>query len=143
MSDEEKQAFLADVHVGVLSLPREGRGPLTVPIWYDYEPGGELWFLTERTSQKGRLLSEGAHISLCAQTETPPYTYVTVEGPITALDRADVEKHLRPMARRYLGTEGGDGYVESTGGGESRDGSVLVRMRPSNWLAVDYGKDAG
>ena len=39
MTKEEREAFLADLHVGVISIARDGRGPLTVPIWYDYEPG--------------------------------------------------------------------------------------------------------
>ena len=40
MSVDEKQTFLAGVHVGVIGLNDDGRGPLTVPIWYDYTPGG-------------------------------------------------------------------------------------------------------
>ena len=41
MSVEEREFFLADVHVGVLSIPRKERSaPLTVPVWYDYSPGG-------------------------------------------------------------------------------------------------------
>ena len=35
MTQQERQDFLADLHVGVLSLSDDSRGPLTVPIWYD------------------------------------------------------------------------------------------------------------
>ena len=42
MTETEKQEYLADLHVGVLSLNDDSNGPLTAPIWYDYEPGGEL-----------------------------------------------------------------------------------------------------
>jgi nitroimidazol reductase NimA-like FMN-containing flavoprotein (pyridoxamine 5'-phosphate oxidase superfamily) len=31
MTQQEREAFLADVHVGVISISDEGRGPLTVP----------------------------------------------------------------------------------------------------------------
>jgi len=137
MSKAEREAFLADLHVGVISIEDPGRGPLTAPIWYDYEPGAELWVLTGRSSRKGRLLREGARFSLCAQTEQPPYKYVSVEGPIVSLSEVDLEKHTRPMARRYLGPELGDGYVEQTRGDSD---SVLVRMRPERWLTVDYSK---
>jgi hypothetical protein len=34
MTKPEREAFLADVHVGVISIPEPGRGPLTVPVWY-------------------------------------------------------------------------------------------------------------
>jgi nitroimidazol reductase NimA-like FMN-containing flavoprotein (pyridoxamine 5'-phosphate oxidase superfamily) len=49
MSVQERETFLADIHVGVLSIPRkEGKAPLTVPIWYDYQPGGEVWLIMGR-----------------------------------------------------------------------------------------------
>jgi len=138
MSKSEREAFLGALHVGVISIPDPARGPLTVPIWYGYEPGGELWVLTERSSRKGRLLAKGARISLCAQTETPPYQYVSVEGPIVAIEPADRERHTRPMARRYLGSELGDRYVEATSSEAGE--SIVVRVRPERWLSVDYHK---
>ena len=52
MTRAEREAFLAAVHVGVISLADGERGPLTVPIWYGYEPGGELWIVTDRDSRK-------------------------------------------------------------------------------------------
>ncbi len=140
MSRAEREAFLAELHVGVISLAEEGRGPLTVPIWYDYEPGGELWIITDRSSRKGRLIQADGRFSLCAQTETPPYRYVSLEGPIVAIEPADVEKHTRPMARRYLGLELGDRYVEATAADRQTGGSLVVRMSPERWLTVDYGK---
>jgi hypothetical protein len=33
MTKQEREAFLAEVHVGVISIPEPGRGPLTVPVW--------------------------------------------------------------------------------------------------------------
>jgi hypothetical protein len=80
MTKQQRESFLADLHVGIISIPEEGRGPLTVPIWYSYEPGGELRVVTARTSRKARLLQRAGRFSLCAQTETPPYKYVSVEG---------------------------------------------------------------
>jgi len=141
MTKDEREAFLADLHVGVISIPEPGRGPLTVPIWYAYEPGGELWVVTDRDSRKGRLLAGAGRISLCAQSEAPPYQYVSVEGPIVAIEPSDRERHARPMARRYLGAELGDRYVEATAGErDAAGGSVVVRVRPERWLTVDYRK---
>ena len=83
MTTEEREAFLADVHVAVISVAEDGH------------------------------------------------------GPIVSVEAADLERDRRPLARRYLGTELGDRYIEST-----RDlaGGVLVRMRPERWLTVDYAK---
>ena len=54
MTRAEREAFLADVHVGVLAIPEAGRGPLSAPIWYGYEPGGEIWVVTGRDSRTSR-----------------------------------------------------------------------------------------
>ena len=140
MTRDERETFLAGMHVGVLALNEESRGPLAAPVWYDYEPGGELWFVTDRDSRKGRLIEVGTRISLCAQSEEPPYRYVSVEGPVREVSPADVEAVTRPMARRYLGREAGDDYIERTGGEGARGDSIVVRMRPDRWLSVDYGK---
>ncbi|HEX7034531.1 MAG TPA: pyridoxamine 5'-phosphate oxidase family protein [Pseudomonadales bacterium] len=134
MTLQEKQTFLAEPHVGIVSIPRPDAGPLTVPVWYDYRPGGALWFITPRHSRKGRLLDVGVRISLCAQSEALPYRYVSVEGPVIALDPLSDE--LLPMAVRYLGEEQGRAYAASAVPEED----VVVRVRPERWLAVDYGK---
>jgi PPOX class probable F420-dependent enzyme len=141
MSRSEREAFLAGVHVGVISIAEPGRGPLAAPIWYGYEPGGELWVVTERGSRKGRLLREGARVSLCAQSEAPPYRYVSVEGPIVSIRPSDVERDERPLARRYLGPELGDRYIEANAGASAAN--VLVRVRPERWLSADYSKEYG
>jgi PPOX class probable F420-dependent enzyme len=134
MTLAEKQAFLAEPHVGVIAITRSDAGPLTVPVWYDYRPGQHLWFITESQSRKGRLLEVGVRLSLCAQTEQAPYRYVSVEGPVIAID--PLADELLPMAIRYLGDEQGRAYVASGGA----DDNVVVRMEPERWLAVDYGK---
>jgi len=138
MTKQERETFLADLHVGIISISEEGRGPLTVPIWYSYEPGGELRVVTAKTSRKARLLQHAERFSVCVQTETLPYKYVSVEGPVIAIEPADVERDRRPLARRYLGAQRGDRYIEETRGEYA--GNVLVRMLPQRWLTVDYAK---
>lgn len=138
MTRQEREQFLAELHVGIISIAEDGRGPLTVPVWYAYEPGGELRLLTASASRKGRLLERARRFSLCAQTETPPYRYVSVEGPVVAFAAADVERDLRPLARRYLGAEAGDAYIAATR--EQHADDMLIRMRPERWLTADFGK---
>lgn len=137
MTTDEREAFLADLHVGVLSLNEPGRGPLTAPIWYSYEPGGEVVFVTGKNSRKGKLVDVGTRVSFCAQQEDPPYKYVSVEGPVTAVVPSDREAVTRPIAQRYLGVEDGNAYVNSPADG---DENVTVRIRPERWLTVDYAK---
>src|ERR671934_1894495 len=96
MTKEEREAFLADVHVAIISVAEDGHGPLVVPIWYSYEPGGEVRIVTGPASRKGKLLERAGRFSLCVQTETLPYKYVSVEGPIVAVEAADPQRGPRP-----------------------------------------------
>ena len=138
MTKQERETFLADLHIAIISILEEGREPLTVAIWYSYEPGGELRVVTGRTSRKAQLLRHAGRFSVCVQTETEPYKYVSVEGPVVGIEPADVERDRRPLAHRYLGAQRGDRYIEETR--EEYVGNVLVRMLPARWLTVDYAK---
>jgi nitroimidazol reductase NimA-like FMN-containing flavoprotein (pyridoxamine 5'-phosphate oxidase superfamily) len=139
MSEHERQEFLADLHVGVISIERADGPPLAVPIWYGYEPGGLVWIITGPESLKGRLLNAARRFSLCAQTEEPPfYKYVSVEGPIVDVAPAELEADRRPLARRYFGRELGDAYVADSDGA----GNLKFSMRPTRWWSVDYTKSS-
>lgn len=142
MTREQREEFLAGLHVGVLAIPDGARGPLAAPIWYGYEPGGEVWVVTGESSRKGRLLRPGVRVSLVAQNESSPYMYVSVEGPVTTVEPVRDPGPVRALARRYLGEQGGDAYTAATWEGYERDPNVLVRIRPERWLTVDYSRMA-
>src|SRR5262245_65477596 len=106
MTKQEREAFLADVHVGIISIAEEGRGPLTVPVWYAYDPGKDLRIMTGRDSRKGRLLARAGRFSLCAQTESPPYKYDSVEGPIVYTESEDIMRDLTTIRGSCLANDG-------------------------------------
>jgi nitroimidazol reductase NimA-like FMN-containing flavoprotein (pyridoxamine 5'-phosphate oxidase superfamily) len=137
MTKTEREQFLAAVHVGVLSVVEDGRGPLTVPIWYGYQPGGELVIWMGKTSRKALLLERAGRFSVCVQNEHPPYQYVSVEGPIVSIEPIDCERDARPLARRYLGNVAGDEYIEKHNALSTGE-DIIVRMRPERWLTADY-----
>jgi PPOX class probable F420-dependent enzyme len=138
MSREERQHFLAGVHVGVLSVAAvDGSGPLAVPVWYSYQPGGTVNVITGGSTRKAAAIRLAGRFSLCAQDERPPYKYVTVEGPVT-MEAASHDERLG-LARRYLGPAAGDAYVSVNPTG----GQVVFRMTPERWLTVDYSKAYG
>ncbi len=143
MTREERESFLAGVHIAIIAIADGDRGPLTVPVWYDYEPGGELWLVTSRNSRKGKLLGQMQRFSLCVQSEEIPYKYVSIEGPILSIEPADLEAHFRPLAHRFMGTEAGDAYVASVADTEEATNSVILRMQPERWFTVDYAKEWG
>jgi len=138
MSREERAEFLAEVHVGVLSVASaDGRGPLTVPIWYTYSPGGTVNVSTGSGTRKAAAITAVGRFSLCVQDERPPYKYVTVEGPVVIEEASEAER--LELARRYLGPEGGDAYMAANPGGTQ----VMIRMTPEHWLTADFGKAGG
>jgi PPOX class probable F420-dependent enzyme len=140
MTVEEREQFLAGLHVGVLSVVAgDGRGPLAVPVWYAYQPGGRVSVITGRDSRKGRAVRAAGRMSLCTQDENPPYRYVSVEGPVV-IEELDPDERLA-IARRYLGTDGGDRYVASDP--DPVGESMMIRLTPEHWLGVDYGKQPG
>jgi nitroimidazol reductase NimA-like FMN-containing flavoprotein (pyridoxamine 5'-phosphate oxidase superfamily) len=141
MTRWEREAFLADVHVGIIGIAQPGRPPLTVPIWYGYEPGGLVTIITGRSSRKAVLIEAARAFSLCAQTETAPYKYVSVEGPVTSIEQDVDPAERRAMAHRYLGEAMGDAYNAATEANAADD--VTIRMRPETWFTVDYTKQFG
>ena len=141
MTRTEREEFLADVHVGVLSVEDPGRGPLTVPVWYAYAPGATVDVITGGDSAKAHRLRSAGRFSLCAQTEEPPYRYVSVEGPITVVGAAVSPEERRALAYRYLGAEIGDLYLAATA--EDAPHSVVFRMAPEHWRTTDYAKQSG
>ncbi len=143
MTKDEREAFLAALHVGVISIAQGERPPLIVPIWYAYTPGGEVTIITGRGSRKVALLAQAGGFSVCVQDEAPPYKYVAVAGPVAAIESADRERDIRPMAHRYLGVEGGDRYMAENAANATGEGDVLIRMRPERWLTADYSKAGG
>src|SRR3712207_8305060 len=106
MTERERQEFLAGPHVAVLSVARGGdRPPHTTPVWYAYEPGGEVTFFTGtqgRRSRKADLVREAGRLSLTVQREDFPYGYVTVEGAIVGEERAPHFGGALAVARRYM-----------------------------------------
>lgn len=139
MSREEREAFLADLHVGVLGVSAPDRGPVLVPVWYEYEPGGDLTFITAKGSRKAEYLRNEGRFTLCVQNEEDPYQYVSVEGPVVSMQETKDDSDLRRIARRYLGEAGGDAYVQES---EAFD-EIMIRMRPEKWSTADYGKEGG
>jgi PPOX class probable F420-dependent enzyme len=136
MTRGEREAFLADVHVGVLAVEQPGRGPLALPIWYLVEDGDVLIGMGG-SSKKAELLRAAGRATLTVQTEDPPYKYASVEGPVAieAHQRDDLE-----MASRYLGPELGRWYADHN---PSTPESVVVRLTPEHWLTKDFGKLMG
>jgi PPOX class probable F420-dependent enzyme len=136
MDLDAAQSFLAAPRIGVLAVARSSGPPIASPLWYVYEPGGEVLFSIGRDSAKAKALRAAGVASLCAQSEQLPYAFVTVDGRVVVEDTAADEELRSRIAIRYLGDELGAAYVDSTKGGDN----VLVRLTPEHWRSNDYGR---
>ena len=133
MTRAERDAFLADVHVGVLAVNNEGQGPHALPIWYQYVDG-EVLVRVGRESVKANLVRAAGRASLTVQSEVAPYKYVSVEGPARVEERAHDDL---VAAVRYLGPELGKWYADNND--TSAEGVTIV-LRPERWRTYDYAK---
>lgn len=102
LSREEREAFLAQPHVAALGVAAgPSRGPLLVPIWYGYRPGGLPWILTGANSRKLNLIKASGRFSLLVERSEPTPRYVSVEGPVADIAEPGPTAH-RDLAARYL-----------------------------------------
>ncbi|GAB16882.1 hypothetical protein GOEFS_016_00080 [Gordonia effusa NBRC 100432] len=132
MTAAAADAFLRDLHVGVLSVERESKPPLAVPIWYDVDESGNVIIWTHGGSLKARLISKAGRASFTVQRETVPYAYVTIEGHTTSAAADD--STARRIARRYLGEKGGDEFLESN----PNDGSIVITIHKDKVRSLTY-----
>ncbi|OBA62489.1 pyridoxamine 5-phosphate oxidase [Mycobacterium sp. 1100029.7] len=134
-TESERQAFLEALHVGVLSVAAEdGRPPASVPIWYDYVPGGNIRVNTGASSRKAKLIERAGVVTLVVQREEPPYQYVVVEGTVVETTNPSPTEVRESIAIRYLGDEGGRAFVQGMDGADS----VLFTIRPDRWITADF-----
>nr|WP_090342687.1 pyridoxamine 5'-phosphate oxidase family protein [Mycolicibacterium malmesburyense]CRL73239.1 pyridoxamine 5'-phosphate oxidase [Mycolicibacterium malmesburyense] len=137
LSKDDREQFLAEPLVAALSVSAgDKRGPLTVPVWYQYSPGGEPWVLTGDGSRKHRLIESQGEFTLMVQRLEPTVRYVAVDGPVSRIEPA-TDEHLVEVTKRYLPPEKVDGYLEFAR--REHGPSVVIFMKPQHWLSSDLG----
>jgi hypothetical protein len=137
LSARDRELFLAEPHIAALSVSAgDGRGPFTVPIWYQYMPGGEAWILTEARSRKTRLIEAAGRFTLMVDRLIPTTRYVSVEGPVTRTVPG-TDAMLLEITARYLPPDEVPAYIEFANAelGEQ----VAIYLRPERWLTADLG----
>ena len=138
LTDQERQKFITDKHVGVLSVAADGaRPPASVPIWYDVTPEGHIIITTGASSRKARLIKQAGAVTLVVQREEPPYQYVIMEGTVVATTSPTPPDVREAIAIRYLGEEGARAFAEKMGAATS----TLFTVRPDRWITSDFSED--
>jgi Pyridoxamine 5'-phosphate oxidase len=133
----DRELFLAEPHIAALAVAAgPDRGPVTVPMWYQYEPGGEAWIVTEAASRKAGLIQAAGRFTLMVERTAPTVRYVSVEGPVTRTIPA-TDELMWEMANRYLTPDQARDYMAM---GQAEFGPQLaIYLRPQRWLSSDLG----
>jgi hypothetical protein len=140
LSVHDRELFLAEPHIAALSVSAgRGRGPFTVPIWYQYAPGGEAWVLTEAASRKVRLIEAAGRFTLMVDRVMPTTWYVSVEGPVTRTVPG-TDALLREITERYLPPDLAPAYLKFAR--EELGEQVAIYLRPERWMTADLGPGA-
>lgn len=133
MTKDEYLAFLAaGTRTGKLATAgRDGR-PHVVPIWFVVD-GDQLVFNTGKDTVKGRRILRDPRVALCVDDETPPFSFVMVEGLVEAQDNPPgMLAWSTRIAERYMGPA----LAETVGKRNAVDGELLVRLTPTKVIAV-------
>jgi nitroimidazol reductase NimA-like FMN-containing flavoprotein (pyridoxamine 5'-phosphate oxidase superfamily) len=138
MSVHDREDFLAGPHVAVVGVvdPGGARAPLLVPVWYGYQPGSVVTVQTGRDTIKARLIRAAGRFSLCVQDESAPYRYVSVEGPVVAVEDPVPAATRAWLAQRYLDEPTAAAYLAANKHQLVED--VAFRMRPQRWRTADF-----
>ena len=131
MTDEQREAFLREANVAVLSTVDARGRPHAAPVWYLY-CDGVFRISTGDGSQKHRNIRANPNISLVIDQRALPYYAVMVQGTADIGLAFSDEDSLR-LAVRYLGENLGARYAQRT----DAESSVSLTIRPRKVLVYD------
>jgi len=143
MDTDEVVAFLEALpaRTGKLASVRADGRPHIAPIWYALDhstagadsPVGDLVFNTDAASVKGRNLTRDPRLALCVDDDTPPFSFVIIEGTASVDADPDALLHWATViGGRYMGSDRAEEYGARNG----VPGELLVRLRPTRVTAT-------
>lgn len=132
MTDEEREAFLREANVAVLSTVDSRGRPHAAPVWYLYDDG-VFRISTGAGSKKHKNIEANPNISLVIDQRVLPYYAVMVQGTAEIGPAFSDEDGLR-LAVRYLGEELGKRYAQSQ---TATEDSVSLTIKPRKVIVYD------
>lgn len=135
MTTPEVHAFLTSLpaRTGRLATVRADGRPHVAPVWFDVDEDGSLLFNTGESTVKGKNLRRTGQAAICVDDERPPFSFVTMEGPVEIIEVLD---QVRSWATRIGGRYMGADRAEEYGARNGVAGELLVRLRPERVVAV-------
>ncbi|MEM7093357.1 MAG: PPOX class F420-dependent oxidoreductase [Actinomycetota bacterium] len=139
MSDDEVVEFMrTGSRTGKLAVTRKDGSPHVTPIWFDFDDAtGELVFLTQVETIKGKSLRRDGRVSICVDLMEMPFHFARIDGEVASLtpqaEDPDAMLHWAiETCRRYVG----DNRAEEFGRRNAHPSETLVRVRPIRYLGA-------
>lgn len=138
MSDREVLEFMCEgSRTGKLAVTRKDGRPHVSPIWFALDPAtGELVFVTQMASVKGRCIMRDPRVSICVDTQEMPFDFARVDGSATWVpyqDDPDAMLHwATETCRRYVGDE----RAQEFGRRNAHPSEMLVRVTPTRLVGA-------
>ncbi len=137
MTEEEREAFLAQPLIARLGCLDDEGYPYVVPTWYEYAAGG-FWLVPRARADWARFLARDGRVSLCIDAAEAPYRRVLVKGRAEVIETPNVGGAWvavgRRMAERYRGAAG-LAYIEQT----ANEPRWLLVVRPERVTSTSGG----
>lgn len=130
MTTDEVHAFLTESppRTAKLATVRPDGRAHVAPVWFALD-GEDIVWLTGDFTVKGRNLLRTGRASLCVDDDRPPFSFVSVEGPVTVdTDPAAVLHWCTLIGGRYMGAE----LAEQYGRRNAVPGEIVFRLRPES-----------
>ena len=124
--DDWKQFAFGTPRTAKLATVRADGSPHVAPVWVALD-GDEIVFTTGESTLKGKALRRDPRVALCFDDETPPFSFVVVEGEARiSEDAAELLAWSTIIGGRYMGDE----RAEEFGRRNAVPGELLVHVRP-------------
>ena len=133
LSDDRVHDFLVHgTRTGKIAWVAADGAPHVAPIWFVID-GDDIVFNTGADTGKGRALAREGRASMVVDDQTPPYSFVKIDGTITLHDDVDEVRRLATIiGGRYMGADRAEEFGERNG----VPGELVVRLHPSKIVAA-------
>ncbi len=107
--------------------------PHIAPVWFEMD-GETIIFTTWHTTVKAKHIRQNPRISLCVDDDTPPFSFVIVEG--TAEIATPTPEEFLHWATRLAGRYMGPALADSYGKRNAVPGELMIRVTPTKIIAT-------
>lgn len=136
MTEQEIQNFLmAGTLTGKVATSRKDGVAHVVPVWFILDNDANIMFATGKQSAKGKHLIRDPRVSFSVDDQTPPFSFVMIEGTAEVAqepDKGELLKWATKIAERYVGSKAAEAHGKEIA---ALDGAMLVKIKPTKIIA--------